>query len=63
MDITDIDFNLFEKKLIDGVLSYQAKFSVKVIFGAQDGVLKFETTSQGKVVGKTIIDFTNTKYY
>ncbi|KAF3892548.1 Actin-like ATPase domain-containing protein [Trichophyton interdigitale] len=63
VDITDIDFNLFEKKLIDGVLSYQAKFSVKVIFGAQDGVLKFETTSQGKVVGKTIIDFTNTKYY
>ncbi|EGD99513.1 hypothetical protein TESG_06780 [Trichophyton tonsurans CBS 112818] len=63
VDITDIDFNLFEKKLIDGVLSYQAKFSVKVIFGAQDGVLKFETTSQGKVVGKTTIDFTNTKYY
>ncbi|GBF66389.1 hypothetical protein TMEN_9109 [Trichophyton mentagrophytes] len=63
VDITDIDFNLFEKKLIDGVLSYQAKFSAKVIFGAQDGVLKFETTSQGKVVGKTIIDFTNTKYY
>lgn len=63
MDITDIDFNLFEKKLIDGLLSYQAEFSVKVIFGAQDGVLKFETTSQGKVVGKTTIDFTNTKYY
>ncbi|DAA75364.1 TPA_exp: HSP70 family protein [Trichophyton benhamiae CBS 112371] len=63
VDITDIDFSLFKKKVIDGVLSYQVEFSVKVIFGAQDGVLKFETTSQGKVVGKTTIDFTNTKYY
>lgn len=63
MDITDIDSNLLEKRLIDGVLSYHVEFSVKVIFGAQDGVLRFETTSQGKLVGKTTIDFTNTKYY
>ncbi|OAL66732.1 hypothetical protein A7C99_2125 [Trichophyton rubrum] len=63
VDITDIDSNLLEKRLIDGVLSYHVEFSVKVIFGAQDGVLRFETTSQGKLVGKTTIDFTNTKYY
>ncbi|EFR01012.1 hypothetical protein MGYG_04014 [Nannizzia gypsea CBS 118893] len=63
VDVTDIDFNLFEKKLINGVISYRIKFSVKVVFEAQDGALKFETTSQDKVVGKTTIDFTSTKYY
>jgi hypothetical protein len=36
---------------------------VNVIFGAQEGVLKFEAVSQGKVVGETSISFHRPGFY
>ncbi|KAK2850556.1 hypothetical protein FQN49_005545 [Arthroderma sp. PD_2] len=63
MDLTGVDMSLFQKKVVGGELKYRLKCEVNIIFGAQDGVLKFETRSQGQVIGKTTIDFASTKYY
>ncbi|KAF3479675.1 uncharacterized protein GIQ15_06651 [Arthroderma uncinatum] len=63
MDLTDVDMSLFQSKIVAGKVMYKLQCWVKVIFGAQDGVLRFETSSQGRVIGKTTIDFTSTKYY
>lgn len=35
---------------------------VEVVFGAQEGLLKFEATSQGKVIGNTTINFNTTNF-
>lgn len=54
---------MFDKKYISGKTAYNLEYSIKVIFGAQDGILKFEASSQGKVIGYTSIKFATAKYY
>ena len=57
VDFKNEDLIDFKKKVISGKLCYQLQFSIKVILGAQDGVLKFETTSRGRVIGNTSIRY------
>lgn len=62
-DLTGVDLGLFDYKydLIGKV--YRVEFDLKVVFGAREGLLKFETICQGKVIGSTTIDFSTTKFY
>lgn len=46
-----------------GMLIYKLEYDVKVVFGAQEGILKFEAVSKGKVIGKTSINFHNPSFY
>ncbi|RAO68865.1 uncharacterized protein BHQ10_004877 [Talaromyces amestolkiae] len=62
-DFTGVDLNQFDSKFIDGEMVYELSYSVKVVIGAQEGILKFETTSKGKVIGKSSITFAKASYY
>ena len=54
---------MFDKKYISGGLAFILEYSINVTFGAQDGMLKFEASSQGQVIGYTSIKFATAKYY
>lgn len=62
-DFTDVDLTQFDNKIIRGKVVYYLKYTLNVIFGAQEGILKFEVTSNGKVIGKTNIAFAKPSYY
>lgn len=62
-DFTDVDLTQFDSKIIGGELVHSLEFTLKVIFGAQEGILKFEATSNGKVIGKSSISFAKASYY
>ncbi|PYI16838.1 actin-like ATPase domain-containing protein [Aspergillus violaceofuscus CBS 115571] len=62
-DFTNTDLSRFETKVIDGKLKYRLDYETKVIFGAEEGVLKFESTSQGRTIGQTSIRFKTVKFY
>lgn len=62
-DFTGVDLTQFNSKIIDGELVYDLRYVLKVIFGAQEGILKFEVTSKGKVIGKSNITFAKASYY
>lgn len=63
IDFTNVDLTRFTNKIIDGKVVYYLKFTLKVIFGAQEGILKFEATSNRKVIGKSSITFAKASYY
>ncbi|KAL4789394.1 actin-like ATPase domain-containing protein [Aspergillus venezuelensis] len=63
VDFSNVDLTRFESKTIDGERTYRLSYRLKVIFGAQEGLLKFEAESQGQVIGKASIDFNLVKYY
>ena len=63
VDFNKVDIDIFDKKYILGELAYHLEFELEVIFGAQDGVLKFEATSNGRVIGNASIKFADTNYY
>ncbi|KAF3482027.1 uncharacterized protein GIQ15_04786 [Arthroderma uncinatum] len=63
MDFSNAELNRFPSKYIRGVLAYHLEYELKVIFGALDGVLKFEASSQGKKIGYTSISFNTIRYY
>jgi hypothetical protein len=62
-DFTDIDLTQFDSKIIRGNVVYYLHYTLKVIFGAQEGILKFEATSKGKAIGKSSITFAKASYY
>ncbi|OAX80402.1 hypothetical protein ACJ72_05262 [Emergomyces africanus] len=63
IDFSNADLNMFPSKYIDGVRVHNLAYELKVIFGAQDGVLKFEAACQGRTIGRTSINFNTIKYY
>ncbi|KAH8689553.1 hypothetical protein BGW36DRAFT_391084 [Talaromyces proteolyticus] len=63
VDFSHTDLNGFSSKYIDGQKAYLLTYKLKVIFGAQEGVLKFEATSQGETIGRTSIKFNTIRYY
>ncbi|RHZ47431.1 Hsp70 family protein [Aspergillus thermomutatus] len=63
VDFTEVDLSIFERKSLLGTPLYKLQYDVKVIFGAQEGVLKFEAVSKGKVIGKTSINFHRPGFY
>ncbi|KAL4806050.1 actin-like ATPase domain-containing protein [Aspergillus unguis] len=63
VDFSNVDLARFESRIFKGKLFYGLKFEIRVIFGAQEGLLKFEATSQGQVIGQTSISFNAPKYY
>jgi hypothetical protein len=63
VDFTGLDLSTFERKSILGTPLYKLQYDLEVVFGAQEGVLKFEAVSQGKVVGKTSINFHRPGFY
>jgi hypothetical protein len=64
LDFTGLDLSVFEsRKSLMGMLIYKLEYDVKVVFGAQEGILKFEAVSKGKVIGKTSINFHNPSFY
>ncbi|KAE8370730.1 actin-like ATPase domain-containing protein [Aspergillus caelatus] len=63
VDFTGVDLQQFDSKMKDGRRMYNLTYDVKVIFGAQEGVLKFEAVSQGQTIGRTSINFATIEYY
>ncbi|KAJ0417519.1 hypothetical protein BJY00DRAFT_325500 [Aspergillus carlsbadensis] len=63
LDFRNVDLSMFQTKYIDGELVYKFDYSLNVVFGAREGVLKFEARSNGKVIGKTSIEFAKALYY
>ncbi|PGH03861.1 hypothetical protein GX51_03849 [Blastomyces parvus] len=61
VNFSNTDLNKFTSKYIDGWLVHRLEYELKVIFGAQDGVLKFEDTCQGATIGQTSIKFNDIK--
>ena len=51
------------KKYITVKLAYELGYSLKVIFGAQDTILRFKAKSQSSVVGYTSNKYAAAKYY
>ncbi|RDW64368.1 Hsp70 family protein [Aspergillus mulundensis] len=63
VDLSKVDLNLFESKIIRNERVRNVNYRVKITFGAQEGLLKFEAISRGQRIGETSIDFSTTKYY
>ncbi|RAH86012.1 actin-like ATPase domain-containing protein [Aspergillus japonicus CBS 114.51] len=60
VDFTQVNLSRFECKKKNGQKIYDLQYNIRVTFGAMDGLLKFEATSQGKTIGQTSIEFTAT---
>lgn len=58
-----VDLSRFPHKVSDGKIVYDLHFSIKVVFGAQEGVLKFEAHADGQLIGATSINFTHANFY
>ncbi|KAE8310814.1 hypothetical protein BDV41DRAFT_579164 [Aspergillus transmontanensis] len=63
VDFSNVDLSRFESKTVDGERLYSLSYKLKVIFGAQEGILQFEAVSQGQTIGTTSINFNTLKYY
>ncbi|KAL4901109.1 hypothetical protein BDW74DRAFT_88294 [Aspergillus multicolor] len=63
VDLSNVDLRRFDKKVINNMHVYDIQLQLKVTFGAQEGLLKFDATSQGRKIGETCIDFSTTKFY
>ncbi|KAL3430242.1 hypothetical protein BDV09DRAFT_202347 [Aspergillus tetrazonus] len=63
VDLSNVDLSRFNSKLIDGRRAYDIQLQLKVTFGAQEGLLKYEAISQGKTIGVTSIDYSTARYY
>jgi hypothetical protein len=63
VDFTKVDLSTCEQKNLLGTPLYRLQYEVKVIFGAREGILKFEAHAQGKVIGNTTINFYSPKVY
>ncbi|KAB8210440.1 hypothetical protein BDV34DRAFT_220577 [Aspergillus parasiticus] len=63
VDFSNVDLSRFESKTVDGEHLYSLSYKLKVIFGAQEGILQFEAVSQGQTIGTTSINFNTLKYY
>lgn len=58
-----VDLSRFPHKVSNGKIVHDLHYGIKVIFGAQEGVLKFEAHSDGQLIGATSINFTHTSSY
>lgn len=58
-----VDLSRFPHKVSNGKVVYHLKYCIKVIFGAEEGFLKFEAHSHGQLIGATSINFTHTSFY
>jgi hypothetical protein len=63
VDLSNVDLSRFNSKLIDDRRAYDIQLHLKVTFGAQEGLLKYEAISQGKTIGVTSIDYSTARYY
>ncbi|KAL2819288.1 hypothetical protein BDW59DRAFT_151587 [Aspergillus cavernicola] len=63
INFANVDKTKFDVKLINGSVVYDIRLQLKVTFGAREGVLTFEATSQGQRIGETTINFSPIKYY
>ncbi|KAK6828704.1 hypothetical protein RU639_003752 [Aspergillus parasiticus] len=63
VDFSNVDLSRFKSKTVDGERLYSLSYKLKVIFGAQEGILQFEAVSQGQTIGTTSINFNTLRYY
>lgn len=63
MDFSNVDLSRFESKVEGARRLYELEYELEVTFGAQEGVLKFKATSQGKTIGLTSIKYNTVRYY
>lgn len=47
----DLDLSRFDHKLVAGKELVNLEYRVEVALGSQDGLLKYQARSQGKVIG------------
>ncbi|OJJ02097.1 hypothetical protein ASPVEDRAFT_887752 [Aspergillus versicolor CBS 583.65] len=58
-----VDLSRFPHKVSNGKVVYLLNCCITVIFGAEEGFLKFEAHSDGQLIGATSINFTHTSFY
>ncbi|KAL3483161.1 hypothetical protein BJX62DRAFT_245151 [Aspergillus germanicus] len=63
VDFRNVNLSVFKAKQVSGRLVYKLDYSLNVIFGAQESVLKFEARANGQVIGKTSVDFARPLFY
>ncbi|OJJ58314.1 hypothetical protein ASPSYDRAFT_1179147 [Aspergillus sydowii CBS 593.65] len=59
----NVDLSNFNHRIRNGKTVYDVQFQIRVIFGAQEGILKFEAHSHGQLIGATSINFAHTRSY
>ncbi|EED23507.1 Hsp70 family protein [Talaromyces stipitatus ATCC 10500] len=57
VDFRNVDLAQFEKKKVNGIETTVLQYAVKVVFGAEEGVLKFLVIANDAVIGTANIDF------
>lgn len=62
-NLENVDLSNFNHRIRNGKTVYDVQFQIRVIFGAQEGILKFEAHSHGQLIGATSINFAHTRSY
>ncbi|KAL4919680.1 hypothetical protein BDW62DRAFT_199691 [Aspergillus aurantiobrunneus] len=62
VDFTNTDLAKFYSKIVNGWKMYKLDYELQVVFGAQEGVLKFTATSRGQTIGRASINFDAVRY-
>lgn len=57
------DLERFERKHTADGLLYKLDYSVHIVFGEEEGLLKFEARMNDQVVGDTSIEYADAFYY
>ena len=57
MDFSGLDMSKFPKRNIANGIEYDVSWQFKVDLRTTDGVLRYSSTSDGKTLGVTTIDF------
>jgi hypothetical protein len=57
VDFRNVNLNHFERKKVNGIETTVLQYSIKVIFGAEEGVLKFLVIAKDAVIGTADIEF------
>ncbi|KAL4876440.1 hypothetical protein BJY04DRAFT_231620 [Aspergillus karnatakaensis] len=63
VDFRKVSRSIFATKHIAGQKVYRIDYCHRVVFNAEEGLLRFEAVVDGKVVGKTSIEFTHENFY
>lgn len=58
-DFTEIPLTRFATKPRHGKRIYELKFTIEVLMGTKEGVLKFRVLTGGDVIGEMEIDFSS----
>lgn len=63
VNLENVDLSKLNHRIRNGEIVYDVHYQISVIFGAQEGILKFEAHSHGQLIGATSLNFAHTRFY